>query len=111
MLSKLFFYFIFIWFILSLLFHFFISFIFIYFQVINIVSAKLCGPQGGGVGSSSFLLDPLLECLLSLIPKSENELIIFQKSVEKPCLDFGTKLVSLGLQADPNDSGIQTTGM
>lgn len=53
---------------------------------------KLCG------GPSNFLLDPLIDCLTNMIPRNENELIQFQKSIEKPCKEFELKLATLGLQ-------------
>ena len=59
---------------------------------------KLCG------GPRSFLLDPLIDCLTNMVPKSESELIQFQKSIEKPCQDFELKLVALEL-LDPSSSG------
>lgn len=67
-------------------------------QIIKLFSVKLCG------GPRSFLLDPLIDCLTNMVPKSESELIQFQKSIEKPCQDFELKLVALEL-LDPSSSG------
>lgn len=63
------------------------------------VSMKLC--QGPG----SLLLTPLCDALVCMIPRSESELIQFQRSVEKPCKDFEIKLTTLGyLDATGKDS-------
>ena len=64
--------------------------------MIKLFSVKLCG------GPESLLLDPLIECLTNMIPKNEQDLIQFQKSVEKPCKDFEGKLAALGLQFVPH---------
>lgn len=49
-------------------------------------------------GPSFFLTNALNDVLISQIPKSEQELLQYQKSIEKPCKDFENKLVILGLQ-------------
>jgi hypothetical protein len=49
-------------------------------------------------GPSFFLTNALNDVLISQVPKSEQELLQYQKSIEKPCKDFESKLVILGLQ-------------
>ena len=49
-------------------------------------------------GPSFFLTNALNDVLISQIPKSELELLQYQKSIEKPCKDFENKLDILGLQ-------------
>ena len=57
-------------------------------------------------GPSHFLTNALSDVLLSQIPRSEQELLQYQKSIEKPCNDFESKLVTLGLQK--NDVTVNT---
>jgi hypothetical protein len=49
-------------------------------------------------GPSFFLTNALNDVLISQIPKSEQELLQYQKSIEKPCKDFESKLIILGFQ-------------
>ena len=49
-------------------------------------------------GPSYFLTNALSDVLISQIPRSEQELLQYQKSIDKPCKDFEIKLVTLGLQ-------------
>ena len=41
----------------------------------------------------------LAETLLSLLPKTESELIQFQKTIEKSCKEFDSRLSALGLSS------------
>ena len=58
------------------------------------------------MGPSYFLTNALNDVLISQIPRSELELIQYQKSIEKPCKDFESKLIILGLQN--NDVTVNT---
>jgi hypothetical protein len=60
-------------------------------QVIQMMSTKLCSSP------KSLLMHPLCEAMVGLMPKSETDLIQFQKSIEKPCIEFENKLCALGL--------------
>ena len=55
------------------------------------MSTKLCSSP------KSLLMHPLCEAMVGLMPKSETDLIQFQKSIEKPCTEFENKLCALGL--------------
>ena len=55
------------------------------------MSTKLCSSP------KSLLMHPLCEAMVGLMPKSETDLIQFQKTIEKPCTEFENKLCALGL--------------
>lgn len=43
-------------------------------------------------------IDTIISTLLSFIPKSESELLNFQKLIEKPCKEFESRLISFGFE-------------
>jgi hypothetical protein len=43
-------------------------------------------------------IDTMISTLLSFIPKSESELLNFQKLIEKPCKEFESRLISFGFE-------------